>query len=64
VGEFECRRKDDKLFPFIIHHVLIMARLIMAALAISNAVDGKFYIPKSDPEFAGNPFEAPVNRVI
>ncbi|OQE24795.1 hypothetical protein PENFLA_c009G07036 [Penicillium flavigenum] len=59
VGEFECRRKDDSLIPFLIHHVLIMA-----ALAISNAADGKFYIPQTDPKFAGNTFEAPVNRVI
>ncbi|KAJ6185403.1 hypothetical protein N7519_006704 [Penicillium mononematosum] len=27
-------------------------------LAPTNAVDGKFYIPESDPKFVGNPFEA------
>ncbi|KAJ5469917.1 hypothetical protein N7530_007274 [Penicillium desertorum] len=55
----KCFRKDDDFIPFLLNQVLIMA-----ALAISNAVGGKFYIPQSDPKFAGDPFEVPVKRVI
>jgi hypothetical protein len=55
----KCFRKDDDFIPFLLNQVLIMA-----ALAISNAVGGKFYIPQSDPKFAGDPFEVPVKRDI